>query len=524
MNSLPFIRLRNKIKFETTPTEWHHQRGGWSYVLQQLQQQLYAPDGTLCISAVEECVCNGEVISEPWVGFVHQVPCSNYVYYPDLQKLVKNDTFLASLENCRGLFVLTETIKNYLKVHLPFVIPIANVPYPITPFNDDLKFSWEKFDLEPEKRVLFIGEFMRNFQSFYDLKVPNGYKKMLLHSPDVNFDNLYDCDKKPITLHTNSSVTVLSRVEDSEYDKLLSSSLVFLNLFDAGANTTTLECLGRGTPLVINRLPAIEEYLGTDYPLYYDSLEEATELLGSKEKLLQGSEYLTAHMNKNPLTGELFTKSFASSAIYRCLPLPKSQRASPTQTKFPHFDLTVVICSYKRVHNIPNILRRFEAQTFQGSFELVLWNNNKETQTEIEQICAKFKESMNIRLIQSSENYYCIIRLAVAQLMQSDLLLICDDDTLPEPNYISKFIAKYEQYGPKAVLCCRGHIFKPHALSEESPHTFWENYQHLKFFDEDKPDQQVSQIFLTGCICSSILSRYDYDHHHSYCSLLISLN
>ena len=33
--------------------------------------------------------------------------------------------------------------------------------------------------------------------------------------------------------------------------------------------------LSINTPIVINRLPAVVEYLGADYPFYFNSLEEA---------------------------------------------------------------------------------------------------------------------------------------------------------------------------------------------------------------------------------------------------------
>ena len=101
--ALPYIKLRRKIKFETEPTEWHHQRGGWSYVIQQLRSKLYAPDGILCISALEDVIVEGVVINEPWIGFVHQVPKSNYKYFPDLERMVVNEVFIKSLEKCLGL-------------------------------------------------------------------------------------------------------------------------------------------------------------------------------------------------------------------------------------------------------------------------------------------------------------------------------------------------------------------------------------------------------------------------------------
>ena len=487
---LPYIHLRKKIKLESAPTEWSHHRGGWSYVIHQLRSQLYAPDGILCVSAVDEWVSEERVIEEPWIGFVHQVPKNNYPHYMDLERMVTNAVFLKSLDKCHGLFVLSSVVKNYLTKHIS--VPVARVFYPITPFPAELRFSWEKFAGESTKQVLFIGEFMRNFQAFYDLMVPDGYQKILLKAPDVNFQKLYNPDKERYDLKTNDSVVAIERVPDEEYDRLLSSSVVFLNMFDAATNTTVLECLGRGTPVAINRLPGIEEYLGESYPLYYDTLEEATTLLGSKEKLVEASQYLVAHFEKSPLTGESFIRSFASSAIYRSLPLPASQTADPEQTKFPQFDLTVVICSYKRVYNMKNLLECFQRQDFSGRFELIVWNNNKETQAEIAEICAPFMSELNIRLIQSSENYYCVIRLATSQLIRSDILLVCDDDVIPNPNYVSTFMAKHKHYGSNAVLGCRGHVFKQHSLYVEKPHLFWEDYNNMKFFDEDKPDRQVS--------------------------------
>jgi hypothetical protein len=64
-------------------------------------------------------------------------------------------------------------------------------------------------------------------------------------------------------------------VSDDEYDALLENSVVFLKLRDAPADTTVVECIARNTPILINRLPGVVEYLGEDYPFYYSSLDEA---------------------------------------------------------------------------------------------------------------------------------------------------------------------------------------------------------------------------------------------------------
>lgn len=53
------------------------------------------------------------------------------------------------------------------------------------------------------------------------------------------------------------SVEVIEHLSDSAYDELLSENVVFLNLIDASAVNTVIECVVRNTPLIINRLPAI---------------------------------------------------------------------------------------------------------------------------------------------------------------------------------------------------------------------------------------------------------------------------
>ena len=65
------------------------------------------------------------------------------------------------------------------------------------------------------------------------------------------------------------------QISNADYDRLLSENIVFVELHDANANNAIIECIARATPLLINPLPAVVEYLGRDYPLYYSSLEEA---------------------------------------------------------------------------------------------------------------------------------------------------------------------------------------------------------------------------------------------------------
>ena len=71
---------------------------------------------------------------------------------------------------------------------------------------------------------------------------------------------------------------------------------------------------------------------------------------------------------------------------------------------------------------------------------------------------------------------------------------------------------KYKEYGPRAALCCRGNVFKPHKLNEEEPQRFWTDYTHLRFFDESKTDRQVHFMHADNCLIPKALMQAALQH------------
>ncbi len=89
------------------------------------------------------------------------------------------------------------------------------------------------------------------------------------------------------------SVTRLQRLDDAAYDDMLATNVVFLKLDDASAVNTALECAIRGTPLIVNRLPALVEFLGGDYPGFYTTPYEASALASSWDAIQAMHSHLT---------------------------------------------------------------------------------------------------------------------------------------------------------------------------------------------------------------------------------------
>jgi hypothetical protein len=67
------------------------------------------------------------------------------------------------------------------------------------------------------------------------------------------------------------NVEIIEKVSNAEYDLLLSKNIVFLNLIDASAVNTLIECIVRNVPVVVNKIPPVVELLGEGYPLYYNN-------------------------------------------------------------------------------------------------------------------------------------------------------------------------------------------------------------------------------------------------------------
>lgn len=63
-----------------------------------------------------------------------------------------------------------------------------------------------------------------------------------------------------------------------DYNEALTSSVVCINLSNAAANNIVLECIARGTPLLINNVGGVEDYLGKKYPLYYVSKKHVEQM------------------------------------------------------------------------------------------------------------------------------------------------------------------------------------------------------------------------------------------------------
>lgn len=457
---------RPKLRLVQGPL-WPEHREGWGYVEKIIGEELCCNDGIAFVSSVEERLYNEGPILEPWVGIVHQVPHHNLPRYPDLDRLLQREDWKISLPHCLGLWALCDYIRLFLN-SAELNVPIGVLPY-VTPL-DRPNFNWDRFQSNP-RRVLHVGQYLRNFQNFYDLKLP-GWEKLLLMPPKWT--------QRAEGLILNDSVELLDRVENDKYDELLAECVVALDMRDAGATTAVVECMARATPICINNVGAVSEYLGSDYPLYHDG--HIDKVLQDEGRIRAAHEYLAGKRETLP-RAEDFVQRVQSSAVYMSLPVPKSQ-----QDTFRRYELTVLIAVFARLPSLREQLERLANQDNPPSFEVILWNNRPENSAEIKLVCDDFRHRFSIHIIDSSENIYCSMRMAVPAFARADTLLFCDDDVLPEPAYLRRMYDAHQRLGARSAVCVRGHVIHEHGLDIDYPERAWVTEKHMTFFDQAAPE------------------------------------
>ena len=237
-----------------------------------------------------------------------------------MRTILATEEFQESLEHCIGLFALSEYHAQFLRESTGKPVSVLYHPTEIP----KKLFSFDKFISNENKKIINIGYWLRKLNSIYQLPINTNYEKWRLipystSRPKEAIDKLIQKEQQVSSISKDSyfgNTKDVSRVSDYEYDVLLSENVVFLDLYDSSANNAVIECIARGTPLLVNPLPAVVEYLGTDYPLYFDSLEEAANKVQNFEVVQHAHEYLMKCEGREKLTQKHFRESFMQSEVY----------------------------------------------------------------------------------------------------------------------------------------------------------------------------------------------------------------
>jgi predicted GH43/DUF377 family glycosyl hydrolase len=196
--------------------------------------------------------------------------------------LFMSDGFIKSLPKCKGLYVFSNYEKIKVEEKLTKIglnIKVESIKHTTKKVNK----KWSFNDFIINKKIIHIGWWLRDIESFYKLKISKPKARLKMNDKvESQINGIFSL---------KSDVEEIEYLNNEDYDKIITSSIVYINLIDAVAVNTILECIERNVPILTNRNKSIEEYLGEDYPLFYDDNSDF-EYLTSDDMLIKASEYL----------------------------------------------------------------------------------------------------------------------------------------------------------------------------------------------------------------------------------------
>lgn len=300
-------------------------RSGWNFAMRNLSD-LHNPNGVFLDAFIDRTFSDGQRgfkgYARPWAGFIH-VPPGVPGWFQAKQSneaIFSSAAWKNSAPYCQGLFTLSRYHQQHLAPQFDF--PVENLLHPVE--FPELTWSFERFAANREKKIVQSGWWLRRIYSIYLLNV-RGYRKTILLKQDAGMERHLKLElehmegKDRIDQKVLESVTQVDFLANRRYDQLLSENILFLDLIDASANNAIIECIARNTPVLVNPIEPVMEYLGHDYPFYFNSLEEAAMKAENFDLVRETHNYLVNHPLKDKLTGDYFRESFINSTIYRSL-------------------------------------------------------------------------------------------------------------------------------------------------------------------------------------------------------------
>lgn len=213
--------------------------------------------------------------STDWFGVMH-VPLltPNWAMYSqnNLAKLYFMDRWRQALKRCKGIVTLSQHMQQQLQALYP-ELPVFSVKHPIPATS--VSFDLEAFRRDP--KLLLVGAWLRDFDSFFQLQTPWRKKLIINHYAEGFLRERYH-KYRPGMLEDTKTLEHVHFLENDAYDALVRSSVLYLNLHETSANNALCECIAYSVPFVARRHPAIVEYAGADYPLFVDDDSEVQDI------------------------------------------------------------------------------------------------------------------------------------------------------------------------------------------------------------------------------------------------------
>ena len=323
----------NFLRKKTFREEIH--RAGWNWVNACMVKRFHNDSADIIIDEFIErtfdwdyCFNNDKPQVLPhhkkdWIGFIHNpmiIPKPFDIKQTPINMCARLP-FVLAMRNCKGIFTLSDDLEEhvrYIFTQYGFDHVLVETLLHPTPLDVE-EFNLNAFLEKPQ--VTCLGYWLRDFEKYWLLDTQMPKNVLLGRLPYAH--QIYDQQMKEFKRkqeytgeQIKGNVIVHKHLENKEFDKFMTDTIGFLYLIDTSANNGVTDCISRNIPLLVNPHPAVVQYLGEDYPFYYNTLETADKKINDIELIKETHLYLK-NMDKSRLDIKTFMTEFEASEIYQ---------------------------------------------------------------------------------------------------------------------------------------------------------------------------------------------------------------
>jgi hypothetical protein len=255
-------------------------------------------------------------LNENWFAFIStSLFISEYETskYNTIQKVLASNEWLSNYKQCRGLFTFSATYKNDLKRHFNLNTICFIHPLPCS----KVKWSFDIYLKASCRRIIQFGQDNRCINAIFMLPRGDFEKILLATCSSEELASLLLSERTNLQSEFRQPMTTTSSLVFDSIDNIenwYNDSIFFLHLYDSSVDWVVLKCISDHVPLLVNRLPSMIEYLGVDYPLFYNNYQEAIEKASNIELVKVTHEYLKERSNES-----FFSLTFFMNNLYKVL-------------------------------------------------------------------------------------------------------------------------------------------------------------------------------------------------------------
>ena len=269
---------------------------------------------------------NPRPITKPWIGIVqepHTIPewLSRLPGCGGAPWLFEQPAWKQSFPYCRGLLALSDYSAEFLRKRFPGK-PVSVLRHPAE-FQSE-KWSPEKFTGNKARKVIQPGWYLRNLHAIYEMPETKIERLAVpFHSDQKVFQQLFEAEHKERKSKglffecMMKTATSREDVSEAELGRMLTENIAFVNLYESNAVDVVIECIARATPLLVNPMPAVVEYLGPGYPYYMWCYDQAAEMADDEKLAWETHEYLKNMEVTKRMKPEAFRDCLLNSEVFK---------------------------------------------------------------------------------------------------------------------------------------------------------------------------------------------------------------